>query len=348
MSTASSCHEGSSDPRALSRSCARLAAGLVLTIGLSAHVHASADAQAPVTDVQPTEIPPEPPSGYRDTINAAVAEFAAGHHAEARALFRQAHGMYPNARTLRGIGMCAFELREYAEAVRALGASLRDPRRPLNEEMTSQVRAALSRAEAFVGRYEVDVPDGALLFVDDSAAPTSLEEDGSLLLSLGTHVVTTRRGSTTLADVRVEVRGGERERLELVPAHLDTSTPPPPSDEGPAPIAQPMEPDPAPDLGPSIAVLALGSTLAAGGLVSFFAGLAESNRVSDAPPGTPWSSLESSYARAPILEGVGLAAALAGAGMIVLGTALLEDAQAAAPRPELALGLGSLSLRGSF
>jgi hypothetical protein len=251
----------------------------VLTLGLSVHVHASADAQAPVADLEPGEIPPEPPAGYRDTINAAIAEFTAGHHAEARALFRQAHGMYPNARTLRGIGMCAFELREYAEAVRTLRASLNDPRRPLTPEMTEQVQAALGRANAFVGRYEVEVPEGALLFVDHSAAPLSLDEDGSILLSLGTHVVTTRRGSTTLADLRIEVRGGEREHLELVPASAPQT--PPPAPVIPPPDAQQEE---APDFGPANAVLATDSTLTLGGLITFFAGLAESERVSSAAP----------------------------------------------------------------
>lgn len=320
----------------------RVAAALVLACVACLHVRASADAQAPLADVQPTEIPVEPPAGYRDTINAAVAEFAAGHHAEARALFRQAHGMYPNARTLRGIGMCAFELREYAEAVRALGAALLDPRRPLNAEMTAQVQAALARANAFVGRYEVEVPEGALLFVDDSAAPTSLEEDGSLLLSLGTHVVTTRRGSTTLADVRVEVRGGERERLELVPATTQASPPPV--------IAHPIEPAPTPpDFAPSIAVLATGSVLTLGGLATFFAGLAESDRVSGAAAGTAWSSLEGSYERAPILQGLGMTAAIAGAGMLVLGVLLLGDAEDAQERAtSLGLGPGSLTLRGTF
>lgn len=329
------------------RCSGRLLALLVLALGVSVHVHASADAQAPLADVQPTEIPPEPPAGYRDTINAAVTEFAAGHHAEARALFRQAHGMYPNARTLRGIGMCAFELREYAEAVRALGAALHDPRRPLSAEMTAQVETALARANAFVGRYEVDVPEGALLFVDDSAAPVSLEEDGSLLLSLGTHVVTTRRGSTTLSDVRVEVRGGERERLELVTARPEVQAQTSVPDPVRVPPVEP--PPPPPDFAPSIAVIATGSVLTLGGLVSFFAGLVESDRVSGAAPGTAWSSLEGSYERAPLLQGLGMAAAIAGTGMLVLGVLLLGDAEDAQERAtSLGFGPGSLTLRGTF
>src|SRR5262249_43441282 len=54
----------------------------------------------------------------------AVAEYDAGHFEEARALFRRAQAEAPSARTLRGIGMASFELRDYVEADRALAAAL--------------------------------------------------------------------------------------------------------------------------------------------------------------------------------------------------------------------------------
>ena len=86
-------------------------------------------------------------------IGDAVAEYDAGHFQEARALFRQAHESPPTARTLRGIGMCSFELRDYVEATRSLGASLRDTRRPLTERSRNGTRRLLlARAHTFVGR----------------------------------------------------------------------------------------------------------------------------------------------------------------------------------------------------
>ena len=80
-------------------------------------------------------------------IGDAVAEYDAGHFQEARALFRQAHEKPPTARTLRGIGMCSFELRDYVEATRALGASLRETRRPLTAEQKRHAEALLSARE---------------------------------------------------------------------------------------------------------------------------------------------------------------------------------------------------------
>ena len=90
-------------------------------------------------------------------IGDAVAEYDAGHYQEARALFRQAHEKQPTARTLRGIGMCSFELRDYVEASRNLSASLRETRRPLTSEQKRHADALLARANTFIGRFTVKV-----------------------------------------------------------------------------------------------------------------------------------------------------------------------------------------------
>jgi len=160
-------------------------------------------------------------------IGDAVAEYDAGHFQEARALFRQAHDKSPTARTLRGIGMCSFELRDYVEATRALTASLRDQRRPLTSEQKRHAEALLARAHTFVGRYTVKVkPEGASLFVDGK--PAELEPDNVLLLSFGRHQLSLRCASCSPAekDEDVEVSGGEKKDIELAlaPAPL---TPPP-------------------------------------------------------------------------------------------------------------------------
>ena len=49
---------------------------------------------------------------YEAMITDGLAEFQAQRYAEARALFERAHALSPNARTLRGIGMVAFEMRD--------------------------------------------------------------------------------------------------------------------------------------------------------------------------------------------------------------------------------------------
>jgi outer membrane protein assembly factor BamD (BamD/ComL family) len=77
----------------------RQAALFVLLIA----VGAAATARAADDDTTPVSV----------LIGDAVAEYEAGHYQEARALFRQAHEKQPTARTLRGIGMASFELRDY-------------------------------------------------------------------------------------------------------------------------------------------------------------------------------------------------------------------------------------------
>ena len=62
-------------------------------------------------------------SEYQRLVRQAIAEYAEHNFAEARALFARAHALEPNARTLRGLGMTAFELRSYAEVYRVLTAA---------------------------------------------------------------------------------------------------------------------------------------------------------------------------------------------------------------------------------
>jgi len=168
-------------------------------------------------------------------IGDAVAEYDAGHFQEARALFRQAHEKSPTARTLRGIGMCSFELRDYVEAARALGAALRETRRPLTAEQKRHAEALLSRANTFVGRFTVKFkPESASLFVDGH--PAELEPDGLLLLSFGRHTLSLRCASCAPAekDQDIEVSGGERKTVEVELAQAPATPPPDTSGAGAA------------------------------------------------------------------------------------------------------------------
>jgi hypothetical protein len=160
-------------------------------------------------------------------IGDAVAEYDAGHYQEARALFRQAHDKSPTARTLRGIGMCSFEMRDYVEATRALAASLRDQRRPLTSEQKRHAEALLARAHTFIGRFTVHVkPADASLFVDGH--PAELEPDGVLLLPFGRHQLSLRCASCAPAEKQedVDVSGGEHKDLELALAPAPPPGPP--------------------------------------------------------------------------------------------------------------------------
>ncbi len=151
---------------------------------------------------------------YQASIRNALSEFDSGNFAEARALFRRAHELQPSARTLRGIGMTSFELREYVDAIRSLSASITDARRPLEAPQRAQVQGLLDRAQTFVGRYQLDVdPADATLTVDGHAIVR--EPDGTLLLDLGRHSIVGRAQARQDATVAVEVRGGERDTLTV-------------------------------------------------------------------------------------------------------------------------------------
>jgi len=164
-------------------------------------------------------------------IGDAVAEYDAGRYEEARALFRLAHEKQPTARTLRGIGMASFEMRDYIEATRALAASLRDQRRPLTAEQRKHAQALLARAETFVGQFSLKLSPASLsVFVD--GRPAMLEGDGSLLLPLGRHELSVRCAtcSPNERQLPVDVVGGEKKSLELTlalatapPATADTT-----------------------------------------------------------------------------------------------------------------------------
>jgi hypothetical protein len=160
--------------------------------------------------------PPARPSPdsrqYRALLEDAVSEYDARRYEEARALFRRAHAVSPNARTLRGIGMASFELREYVEALRSLEASLIDKRRPLTSIQRQQVQSLVDRARAFVGRFLVHLsPKDAVLRVDGT--PATLEDDGSLLLGFGRHFLTAEARGKNTENREVNVIGGEREDL---------------------------------------------------------------------------------------------------------------------------------------
>jgi hypothetical protein len=186
---------------------------------------------------------------YRQTTDEAVREFEAGHWEEARALFKRAHEISPNARTLRGMGMAAFELRMYVQAIRELDAALREQRKPLDAELRAHVQQLMDKAREFVGRVKpvLDPPDAKLLI--DGREPM-LETDGSVLLDVGTHVISASADHYKPSNVRLAVEGGTDQVLRVplepllavqavVPA-LDSEHPLPAPSQGPAPSPSPQ------------------------------------------------------------------------------------------------------------
>ncbi len=186
----------------------KLGLGMVTCVALVTLLAAAGSAQ-------PATAPPPAETGaYAALVREAVAEFNAGHWAEARALFARAYEEQPNARTARGLGLSAYELRHYVEAVRALQAALEDSRNALTDAQRVEVRAALDRARRYVGglRVELVPSDAQLLFRGNVVAARELT------LDVGDYELTARAPGYADARLTVNVEGGQIRdvKMELV------------------------------------------------------------------------------------------------------------------------------------
>jgi hypothetical protein len=158
----------------------------------------------------------EPSSEYRELIEQALAEHAAHNFAEARALFQRAHAIYPNARTLRGLGMMEFELKRYVECIDLLEQALASRVRPLDAALREHTEGLLQRARAFVGRYEIALqppPPSVRIVVDGT--PRSLRRGQPLTLAIGEHVVEVQAEGYQAEQRPINVEGGEHEVLTI-------------------------------------------------------------------------------------------------------------------------------------
>ena len=151
---------------------------------------------------------------YRSALKDALAEYDASHFEEARILFRRAHEINPNARTLRSIGMASFELRDYVEAVRTLSASLVETRKALSLDQRAHVQGLLERSRMFVDIYTLKISPADARVLIDGRAPDS-EPDGTLLLGFGSHNLEVSKPGFVLRTLVVNVHGGERKDLTM-------------------------------------------------------------------------------------------------------------------------------------
>jgi hypothetical protein len=165
---------------------------------------------------------------YRDLVRNALAEFDAKNWAESRALFRRAHAAQPSARTLRGLGMVAFEMQDYVEARAQLSAALRDPRKPLDGELRTTTETLLVRTRQLIGRARVTLePASATLRFDGQRI--DLPEGGELWMKAGGHVLIAEAVGHHTQRVEIDILGGEDMELEmkLEPAQLAREAAPP-------------------------------------------------------------------------------------------------------------------------
>jgi hypothetical protein len=335
--------------------------GLALAIGLLAIGPAAAAQEAPAGPA-----PAVDEQAYRSTIDEAVREFAGGHWEEARALFKRAHELSPNARTLRGMGKAAFELRMYVQAVRELDAAQRDTRKPLDDAMRAEVQGLIQKANEFVGRVRLTLEPPAAKLLVDGKEP-QLEPDGSLLLDLGTHVFGATADGFKPTNLRLNIEGASDQRVRVqlepllaggpvgVPA-IDPNKPPPVAEQPkPDPLAAPS-PQPSPPVESDLDTYAW---IAAGGAVAFGVGAGVFWMIGEgqyedvskecAPECTDQeiadSGVETSDLLTTVFLGVGAAAAVTSVVLFALDASAESEAP---PTTALRVTPAGVLVRGSF
>jgi tetratricopeptide (TPR) repeat protein len=171
---------------------------------------------------------------YRELVEQALQEYARQNFEEASSLFTRAHQLYPNARTQRGLGMTAFELRRYPESIAQLQLALASQIKPLDAQLRADTETLLHRARGFVATVTVDVqPRDAELRLDgEPVAPFT-----PLVVALGEHVLELQKPGYVSERRVVRLHGGERlePRLTLALDNLSRAHAPQRADDARTP-----------------------------------------------------------------------------------------------------------------
>lgn len=182
---------------------------------------------------------------YQQLINDALSEYDRGSWEESAALFRRAHELIPSARTLRGLGLTAYEARRYPDSIRYLTDALTDTRHALTPKQKEDIEATLDRARLFVGYLELQVePAGTTVMINGQDARP--DASGTVITDVGWMDIEARaEGYETLAK-RIRVNAGDHQTLDL----KLTRTPPPQAAVVAAPAPKPALVEPRVDAAP--------------------------------------------------------------------------------------------------
>jgi hypothetical protein len=161
---------------------------------------------------------------YSRVIQDALVEFDAGNYGEARALFEQAHVLKPSARTLRGMGMASFELKEYVRSEQELNAALIDLRQPLSDAQRKEALALLLRLEHYIGKLHVRTDPAKASVALDGVRVASAE----FKADLGRHELSVEAPGYRTLTRSVSVEGGKTQVLDLKLTSVDAEASPPP------------------------------------------------------------------------------------------------------------------------
>jgi len=290
------------------------------------------------------ESAPGDPAGYAALIDEALSEHRSGNFEEARTLFARAHAIFPNARTLRGMGMMEFELRDYAESVAHLEQALVSPTRALAGELRESTTVLLARAQGFVGTLalEIEPPDARVLL---DGLVVTVEPERPLVLNFGEHTLELSATGYQRQTRKLALRGGEAQtmRVELVAEGSGASASSFSTDDGAA--------DEGPGALPWVLVGAGGALMIGGGVLIAIA-QSDIDSVEGAAKGASWSSeSQDAYDAAPVESGVGIALLGVGAVSATIGLVWAlgggeDDARAGDVR--VTLGARRVAISGSF
>lgn len=265
---------------------------------------------------------------YREQIRKALHEYDLGNWHEAKLYFSDAHAIYPNARTLRGLGLTAYALRNYVEAVGFLGQALVNEVQPLSGDLRPNVSELLGLARRFVANVRLDLePNTAMVRVDERMAQRDL--DGSIWLDPGPHELVASAPGFESVSRRLNLDAGGQADLTLrLPASVPVTSPamaPPPSAaearaaaSGSTSRFTATTPRDSSSVASFIVVGVSGAIAVTGGVLL---GVTASDiaAVEDAHRGTEWSSVRSAYDRSPGLSTAGFLMVGAGVAGVALG-----------------------------
>jgi hypothetical protein len=214
--------KGARRPRPREQGCVymvRCVAGLMVLLTLAMMAQAQAQARPALAQAAPAP----PAAAYEETLARAFQDFEQGHFVEAGTLFREAHRRFPNAHTLRALGMVEHELEHYVSAVDFLERALASQVQPLSAELRASATQLLTQARGHVALVRVQfTPPQAVLLVDGLVAAAG---SGDVLsLNAGEHELALEARGHTSARRMLHAIGGEPlQELELALVPLPTT-----------------------------------------------------------------------------------------------------------------------------
>jgi hypothetical protein len=148
------------------------------------------------------------PAGYEEMLARGFQDFEQRRFVEAGSLFREAHRRFPNAHTLRALGMVEYALEHYVSAIDFLQRALASQMQPLTPAQRASATQLLTQARGQVALVRVQfTPPQAVLLVDGAVAAAG---SGDVLsLNAGEHELVLEAGGHQSARRVLRVIGGE-------------------------------------------------------------------------------------------------------------------------------------------